>query len=748
MKKMVLTLFASSGLLFAGHLQAQTTPFNSNEAQNDLQGNFEAMITYAQNITMPHSNYTSEPRPHITSLRDMLLLVQPTTNMSVAQSGIQVIARDASGNLLGQLDLATPEQLPAHDGNNSNIVYAKNTWSVTLPATWIMPGLSLELVSGGKSGSIMDLKIGAPNELMINTLDLGMLTAPRDRFEFMKDAKYHRDYFQKVPVSKLIINPYESVQLNEVMLPTGVLLNNYDPSLGTWHAGDMRAHISKVLISHGINNANYGMNSSSATEASHPYTASQITAIAAVGRYRNGVVAHGGSGGNGIVNIDRTVGNEWSHEVGHNYGLGHYPGNTNGSIHRPATDINSAWGWDQDQQRFIANFRWDKRTGEGQSCCSNGISIPAFSGYQFNRDAMASGVPSSPISEFTLHTPYVLNTIQNFLESKAVFDETSSTGFKKWNSRTEKMEEFSQLGVIESVQFTSQAQLNMLKGNASGSVLADAFTHADSIYVQTSNGNWLSEVYVPNAQSIANGKGIKLFRKAGWGTRFHMNGNVVNLAQGEMKYFLNQNQTWVEVSEQEFTTGLTASKPVPKQYGVPVTTLVGYYDPENKMNSYLYPALHGAYGFVYSETAPEELDRDGCYVQIYNKGSVPSSYQVANMRYSHDLMNKLHININQITQPTKAEIICNNQIMNSISLMPPKKALEVSIVQSESVAEEVNITPDNNTAPIADAGSDQHVMSGTTITLDGSNSYDMDGDQLSYRWTQVAGKTVAIQSPT
>lgn len=45
---------------------------------------------------------------------------------------------------------------------------------------------------------------------------------------------------------------------------------------------------------------------------------------------------------------------------------------------------------------------------------------------------------------------------------------------------------------------------------------------------------------------------------------------------------------------------------------------------------------------------------------------------------------------------------------------------------------------DNNTPPVANTGSDQEVIANTTVTLDGSNSIDADGDRLSYNWSLVA----------
>ena len=54
------------------------------------------------------------------------------------------------------------------------------------------------------------------------------------------------------------------------------------------------------------------------------------------------------------------------------------------------------------------------------------------------------------------------------------------------------------------------------------------------------------------------------------------------------------------------------------------------------------------------------------------------------------------------------------------------------------------------TAPVADAGDDFTAVSGDEVTLDGSGSYDINGDLLSYNWTAPAGIELsnnAIASP-
>jgi VCBS repeat-containing protein len=61
----------------------------------------------------------------------------------------------------------------------------------------------------------------------------------------------------------------------------------------------------------------------------------------------------------------------------------------------------------------------------------------------------------------------------------------------------------------------------------------------------------------------------------------------------------------------------------------------------------------------------------------------------------------------------------------------------------------VNVTlPLANGPPNADAGVDQTVDEDITVTLDGSNSFDPDGDNLSYQWNQVTGPSVTLSDPT
>lgn len=64
---------------------------------------------------------------------------------------------------------------------------------------------------------------------------------------------------------------------------------------------------------------------------------------------------------------------------------------------------------------------------------------------------------------------------------------------------------------------------------------------------------------------------------------------------------------------------------------------------------------------------------------------------------------------------------------------------------ADSAPSTVNVTVKNiNHAPVADAGAAQVVAEGSPVTLDGSASYDVDGDTLVYAWIQTAGPPVTL----
>lgn len=546
---------------------------------------------------------------------------------------------------------------------NNAITYASNTWSGVLPAAWVAPGLSLEIRQGNLSGRLTGLKVGAPSQLLIHTIDIGMLTTPRGKFEFAKDPEAHREYFQTVPTSLLIVSQYAPLSLSEVMMPTGTLLKDFDESEGGWHTGNMRQSIGKELISHGIDNANYGLNSTAGQgERSHPYVAAQLAAHSSRGKYANGIQVHGGSGGGGIVTLDSTLGNEFSHEVGHNYGLGHYVDGFKGSVHRSADNINSTWGWDADKNRFIPNF-FPTRSGK-DTCLDNECQAP-FDGRSFGNDAMAGGSPYSGFNRFTLYTPNTAAIIQRFLESKAVFDASSPTGFSKWNDSTSRMEPYSHR--IE-VSRETTAPVKDLSEEKLASLLAEN----DLVKVAMADGNWTRDIHLPPASPANRGRVVTIEHNAGYNSICFVNGRQIAVARGFKKSYASDGKKWNEGDLPE--RGLERK---PQAFGVPVVTLVGYYDPAGEKQSYIYPALHGAYGFCYADDA-RTLNEADCELQVTTRDGV-LRFRLANNRLNPRYMNKFHVNVPEASQPRSVAVVSRGKVLDQKPITPVAEKLSVTV---------------------------------------------------------------------
>ena len=549
------------------------------------------------------------------------------------------------------------------DLENQGIRYASDTWSGVLPAEWIVPGLKLQIRQGTQTGMLNDLQVGAPTELLIHTIDVGMLTPPRDQFQFARDSLAHREYFQTVPASRLIVSQYAPLYLPEVMLPNGTLLKDHDPSKGDWHNGTMRQSIGKELISLGIDNANYGINSTAGEgEGSHPYVVAQLAAHNSVGQYASGIVVHGGSGGGGIVTLDDSLHNEFSHEVGHNYGLGHYVGGFEGSVHRSADQINSTWGWDADKKRFIPNFS-PVRSGK-DTCLQDQCQSP-FDGRSFGMDAMAGGAPLSGFSRFTLYTPNTATIIQRFLEGKAVFDASSPTGYSKWNEAKGKMEPYHHT-IDLGTQFSAPVS------DVGVEKMAALLAEYDRVNVSMADGKWTKEIHIPGASAANRGRTVSIDQGASYSCLLFVNGGQITVPRGFKKTYVSDGKRWKEGAGSDASV-----ERKPQEFGVPVTTLIGYYDPEGELTSTIYPALHGAFGFTYSDDRGRMSDQD--FHLLVETAGGPLRFRLANHRLSAKVMNKFHVNIPESSQPKSVSVVYRGKVLDSEPIAPTTEKLTFTV---------------------------------------------------------------------
>lgn len=422
---------------------------NARKIRNDLSGgSLKGQVTFAQSHTVkPNNNVVRDQgdetrsvyKPKPVALRDALLLFTPDT----PDTPITVeVTATLNGEPAGRYAMNHPNALPRSDySGQQRVEYSARAWNLRLPWDLMRNGLSLTFIINGdapnsQEGTLVasDIDMGEASQLVFQSIRLGMLTYV-DRnwkhFTLNDPIMAATDYFQTLPVSKIVMGSYADMELDQVIVASGKIYTDASDSEGGVYSGDMRENVAKSQVSVGINEAGYGVTSNSMSQ-SYPHIFKQITNHHAWGEYQNGRILHGLSGGNGIGTLDASLGNEASHEWGHAYGLGHYPGSGLTEDERwKRHHADSGWGYIAYRNRMRSNFANDSWTDEAKPFGSH------FMGHiLYHNDAMSGGGGRSPFSSYTYYTGYSAHKIQNDLARFPIPDETYDTGYKKWDTQT------------------------------------------------------------------------------------------------------------------------------------------------------------------------------------------------------------------------------------------------------------------------------------------------------------------------
>ncbi|ENU92326.1 hypothetical protein F971_02215 [Acinetobacter vivianii] len=413
--------------------------------RNDLNGSFAAMLQFAQSHVVNPKNNEKDSMPRLTTEKDALLLVTPLAEMGDLQK-LQVEIYQGN-QLLRTVKLKEPSRIAASDQSNTDgrppVSYSKRAWTVALKWHEIRVGLHLRVVDplNNRSGDLAanNIDLAAPGELVVQNIRLGLLTDPpksTGHYMLLEPAKAGTDYFQTIPAARMIVAKYDDLRLNKVMVASGVIYDTASATAGDVYSGDMRENTAKSTFGVGINLANWGITSASMASQEQPQLTQSVVAHYARGKYSNGEATHGLSGGNGMLTLIDSVGNEFSHEIGHHYGLGHYPGAVGENMFWAAHHADSGWGYIAFRNKMRGNLNWtNTNLGDG----ANGV--PNFlNKYAYGWDAMSGGATASSISKYTHYTGYSTSLKIQPAFDRYVWDADSPTGYKKWNATTRMME--------------------------------------------------------------------------------------------------------------------------------------------------------------------------------------------------------------------------------------------------------------------------------------------------------------------
>ena len=414
--------------------------------RNDLTGALPGMVQFVQSHSInPKGNFENNLPTLVTSRNALLLFTPQKSPVGKVRVEVQV-----DGATKHTAMMAAPNQLPATDVSGTDgrpdVAYTKRAWSTVLPWTVVKPGMTLVFRDEtGQTGTLVasQIEMAAPAKMYIWGIRLGMLTSPpavdNDGQPMLtKPALAATDYFQILPVSQLTVASYEDVKLDKVMLGDGTILTGASKSQGGTYDGDMREQVGKSQFSIGINLANYGVSSSINGDQSIGETTPQIVYHHSVGNYANGVQAHSSSGGGAIATLGTSYGNEFSHELGHHYGMGHYPGQVGNDGFWANHHADSGWGYIDHRKRMRSNLMWSAKERDPGAGTVNPQSFAHQ--YIYQKDPMSGAwlEPDSMLSRYTHYTGYTATRIQKFMD-RAWFDQGSATGYSRWDAASQKV---------------------------------------------------------------------------------------------------------------------------------------------------------------------------------------------------------------------------------------------------------------------------------------------------------------------
>lgn len=266
---------------------------------------------------------------------------------------------------------------------------------------------------------------------------------------------------------------------------------------------------------------------------------------------------------------------------------------------------------------------------------------------------------------------------QHFLEGKANFDPSSSTGFSKWDNDSQRMTPWHNT-LVDDVAFsitTVSGNNELAEFGPENRQFHALFEAADAVRIHTGNGHWARDFYLTEDSSFE-GKVVVFRSSAGYNSHIHYGDTSLLLINGEKHAFRFDAGQWNIVDSDILDRTVDR---VPQQQGVAVTTLVGYYDPQNTLPSYFYPALNGAYGAVYDDN----FTPSSCKIDVLTHKEGTLTFNLHNRRITDGFMNRFHINVATESQPYRAELYCNNTLLDSMDITAPTDTPTASTITTE-----------------------------------------------------------------
>lgn len=458
---------------------------------------------------------------HLVGNRDALVLVDISSpNGRTVDAFVEAYV---SGQKLGEVALSTPDTLPKTEANGP--AYSTTAYWANLDKSWIKVGLELRVrANEGQFSESKAVKVGAPSEFIMYTLPFYLFGLDETDIPLSQTAAPDKatqdEYFAKHPFATL----------NMVNHPAGKIVWPYiivGPRGGRVaqkveykeQQGDGYAVMSATLNTLGaIRSANGD------SLLNNQYYAPLLMANQA-GNYSS---PGGGLGGGHIGTGDYSYTGIFIHEAGHAFGMPHAnDGYNDGEYPYIGGSVKgSSWGFDQTRNEFLGTFV-PTTASTFARCATGGFPM----GRQFDeqnrcvkQDPMQSGSGDQAAGyKYTMFSDFNASVVQQYLEGTAtesngkrsydggrIFpDNTSATGYSRWDSLDNKFVPFSTTttsgglwGLDQELPTTRGVSVHTLIVTISLDSIQDTFTEKAGethlTYQDTINyNNTLTQIYPP-----------------------------------------------------------------------------------------------------------------------------------------------------------------------------------------------------------------------------------------------------------
>jgi hypothetical protein len=374
-----------------------------------------------------------------------------TVNIAQADASNPQLQAWRNSAQIGTMALSIASALPATEANGT--AFAPDRWSASVPASWIVPGVTFKVVATNYSVSANFLPlVGMDSELAINILPFYLFgandvnTQPYSVTRAPTEVR-QAEFLAKLPIAKLQVNAIGRIDWPRLVVPprsdsAGIKQPAYVLTSMDQQKDGYAAMGAVLGLIGGMKSAN------GEGPTNNAYYASLLAIDAGSGKY------HGPGGGLGTVGGGTAVGDYsfggiYFHELGHAFSLNHAGGEFDaGKFPYPAGSLKgSAWGYDFGRKQFLNPLI--PVGASSYAGCSTSRQLNA-TGSCYKQDPMQGGAgDQAPGYAYTMFADFYAGKIQRWFEGKTTVnadgthafsggrifvDAASATGYSRWDN--------------------------------------------------------------------------------------------------------------------------------------------------------------------------------------------------------------------------------------------------------------------------------------------------------------------------